>query len=281
LWKLPKIASGRLAIRKLSINGVLGSQAVPSGSSPIRKTTQLVGQKSPSARRLIVLWSCPLLSRLQENHSTRSKRRRRCGTRYPSRAPPTQCAPACWRQRRPPCCAPPYGALVLWDLGHQTPDSDERFLLSLRDRAADAIHPLNEDYAAHLRSAKEKPYQDICEVFDAFRQEGIKVLMLWDGFDKPLGSGRLTRNLWDGFDKPLGSGRLTRNLWDQLKDLATLPNVRLVTASRKRLHELIRSAETQTSDLWEIFYPNPIWLEPFDDEDVDSAILAPLRAPGL
>jgi hypothetical protein len=149
----------------------------------------------------------------------------------------------------------PYRAVVFWDLGHQTPDSDERFLGGLRDRLADAIHTLNNDYADHLRSAKERPYQDICEVCDALGQDSIKVLMLWDGFDKPL-----------------GNGRLTRNLWDQLKELAARPSVRLVTASRKPLHELIRSAETQTSDFWGIFDTNPIRLEAFDDDDVDSAI---------
>jgi hypothetical protein len=149
----------------------------------------------------------------------------------------------------------PYKAVLLWDLGQQTPDSDEQFLLALRDRLADSIQPLNKDYADHLRSAKEKPYHDICEVTDALGQEGIKLLMLWDGFDKPL-----------------GNGRLTRNLWDQLKEFASRPTVALVTASRKRLHELIRSAETQASTFWGIFDTNPLSLERFEDEDVDIAI---------
>jgi hypothetical protein len=149
----------------------------------------------------------------------------------------------------------PYRALVLWDLGHQTPDSDERFLLTLRDRTADAIDPINKEYAAHLRSAKEKPYTELCEVFDALQQEGIKMLMLWDGFDKPL-----------------GGGKLTRNLWDQLRELASRPSLRLVTASRKQLHELIRSTESASSDFWSIFDPQPVKLECFDHDDVDEAI---------
>jgi hypothetical protein len=149
----------------------------------------------------------------------------------------------------------PYSAVVVWDLGHQTPNSDEEFLLTLRDRTAEALEPVKKDYAAHLRSVKEKPYGELCEVFDALRSENSKVLMLWDGLDKPL-----------------GSGKLTRNLWDQLRELASRPSLRLVTTSRKQLHELVRSTESQTSDFWGIFDPSPIKLGYFDDEDIDEAI---------
>lgn len=149
----------------------------------------------------------------------------------------------------------PYTAVMVWDLGHQTPNSDEEFLLVLRDRIAEAIDPVTKDYAEHLRSVLEKPYRELCEVFDALRSENAKVLMLWDGLDKPL-----------------GNGKLTRNLWDQLRELASRPSVRLVTTSRKPLHELVRCTESQTSDFWGIFDPSPVKLERFDDEDIDEAI---------
>lgn len=149
----------------------------------------------------------------------------------------------------------PYTAVVVWDLGHRTPDSDEEFLLTLRDRTAEAIGPVKKDYAAHLRAVKEKPYGELREVFDALHSENAKVLMLWDGLDKPL-----------------GSGKLARNLWDQLRELASRPSLRLVTTSRRQLHELVRSTESQTSDFWGIFDPSPIKLERLDEEDVDEAI---------
>lgn len=63
----------------------------------------------------------------------------------------------------------PYAAVMAWDLGHQTPDSDKEFLLTLRDRMAEAIDPIKKDYAAHLRSVEERPYGELCEVFDPLR----------------------------------------------------------------------------------------------------------------
>ena len=44
-----------------------------------------------------------------------------------------------------------------------------------------------------------------------------------------------------------------------------------VTASRLRLRELIRSADTATSDFWNIFDPNPIQVGPFDAADRQAA----------
>jgi len=110
-------------------------------------------------------------------------------------------------------------------------------------------------YADFLRSVKERPYHDICEVFDALQKDNMKVLMLLDGIDKPL-----------------AKAQLTRNLWDQLRELASKPSLRLVTASRQPLHELIRSAESAGSDFWNIFHPQPVKLECFEEGDIDDAI---------
>ena len=57
----------------------------------------------------------------------------------------------------------------------------------------------------------------------------------------------------DGFDHVLAGTGLTRNLWDQLRELARRPSLRLVTGSRRRLRELCRTEEVQSSNFWGIF----------------------------
>lgn len=150
--------------------------------------------------------------------------------------------------------AQPYGAVILWDLGHQTPDSDEAFMCGLRDQLVAGLASVNSSYADYLRAVTGNPYKELAEVFDELKDQGIKVLILWDGFDKPL-----------------AGGKLSRNLWDQLRELASRPSIRLVTASRRRLHDLIRSADSQTSDFWNIFDPTPVRIECFDEGDIRDA----------
>lgn len=149
----------------------------------------------------------------------------------------------------------PYSAVILWDLGHQTPDSDEAFMCGLRDQLVAGLASVSPQYADYLRAVTGNPYKELAEVFDELKDQGIKVLMLWDGFDKPL-----------------AGGKLSRNLWDQLRELASRPSMRLVTASRRRLHDLIRSADSQTSDFWNIFDPTPVRVECFDEEDIKDAV---------
>jgi hypothetical protein len=147
----------------------------------------------------------------------------------------------------------PYGAIILWDLGHQTPTSDKEFMDGLRRQLAGAVSKIDADYGKHLLAAEGPAFQSMVEVLEAIGQEGAKVLMLWDGFDKPL-----------------GEGRLSRNLWDQLLELARLPSLRLVTASREKLSELARSEDSRTSDFWGVFDTNPVRLGPFDVDDLDA-----------
>ena len=85
-------------------------------------------------------------------------------------------------------------------------------------------------------------------------EEGLKILMLWDGFDRPI-----------------ESGLLDRNLWDQLREIATLSGMCLVTATRKPLHELLRSKDDATSDFWGIFEAK-LELGCFDESDCNSIV---------
>lgn len=156
--------------------------------------------------------------------------------------------------------ASPYSAVLVWDLGHQTPGTDALFMQGLARELSSALKDSHADYAEHLKSAQDNPYRDIAEVLDLLKDEGAKVLAIMDGFDKPL-----------------SNGQLTRNLWDQLRDLALKPSLRLVTASRRTLRDLIRHPDAQTSDFWNIFDPTPVRVGCFDESDL-AAVLATMPA---
>jgi len=148
----------------------------------------------------------------------------------------------------------PYCAVILWDLGHQTPRTDEEFIILLCKRLGEGLCASHEDYGKSLLAATSDQYGDICEVMDALNEDGQKILMLWDGFDKPL-----------------SGGTLSRNLWDNLLDLCKKPSFRLVTSTRKELHQLIRDEKSVTSDFWGIF-EGIIHLGCFDRDDVDAVL---------
>lgn len=149
----------------------------------------------------------------------------------------------------------PYSAVLLWDLGHQTPGTDGLFMQRLASELSAALRGSHTDYADHLKASEGNPFQDIAEVLDLLKEEGVKVLVIMDGFDKPL-----------------SNGQLTRNLWDQLRELALKPSLRLVTASRRTLRDLIRNPEAQTSDFWNIFEPNPVRVGCFDKNDLAAVL---------
>lgn len=151
----------------------------------------------------------------------------------------------------------PYNATILWDLGHQTPESDGEFIAVLCHRLGEGLRSVNPDYAQHVGSLGGDDYQDLREFIGLLAKEGARILMLWDGFDKPL-----------------ATGRLTRGLWDRLRELASYPSLRLVTATRKNLRELIRSEESVSSDFWNIFDPVPVKVGVLDDTDREAVYAA-------
>jgi hypothetical protein len=153
----------------------------------------------------------------------------------------------------------PFKVVVLWDLGHQTPINDENFLRTMCKKIGSELRPVNEECADILLESDD-PYNDLREVIELLASEEINILMLWDGFDKAL-----------------GSGALTRNLWDNLRALAHFSSIRLITASRKFLQELIRDPQAKTSDFWNIFAEaKPILINTFDEDD-QNAIHAQLE----
>lgn len=147
-----------------------------------------------------------------------------------------------------------YGAVVYWDLAHQTPETDDAFMKRLALEMANALPPAQREYADHLRSERCLGFKDILEVLDMMVCECEIVLVL------------------DGFEKPLSRPQITRNAWDQLRELAIRPNLWLVTGSRKTLRDLTRDPETEASEFFNIFDPTPVRVGPFDDADVEAVL---------
>lgn len=133
-----------------------------------------------------------------------------------------------------------YHRVIYWDLGHRTPQSDDAFLTTLRAHIAKAIKDSHAEWAEYLEDS-ESGYDELHEVVGNLMKSGEKILLVWDGFDRPL-----------------REGRLTRNLWDNLLELCRMPSFRAVTASRRKLQELPRDEKSRTSELWEVFTPRPI-----------------------
>tara|TARA_B100000315_G_C14580201_1_gene590064 strand:- start:37 stop:1602 length:1566 start_codon:yes stop_codon:yes gene_type:complete len=148
-----------------------------------------------------------------------------------------------------------FRVIAFLDLGHQTPMTDKDFLGTMCKEIGSKLQSLNQEMCADTLLQSDDPYNDLREVVDILEDEKIRILMLWDGFDKPL-----------------GSGKLTRNLWDQLRALAESKGLTLITATRKPLHELIRDEESATSDFWNIFDANPVWIPPFAEDDQNAVL---------
>lgn len=149
----------------------------------------------------------------------------------------------------------PYSVVFLWDLAHQALNNDGEFIHSFGKELARALTASYPAYAEHLEAESVISAAEIAEVLDALKDEGCKVLAVWDGFNNVV-----------------ANGCLTRNLWDQLRELAIKPSLRLVTVSRKRLSELIRDPNAETSPFWNIFEPTPIRVGPFDDQDIEALL---------
>lgn len=147
-----------------------------------------------------------------------------------------------------------YTAVIQWDLRHDTPQSDDAFRKALCTKIGEGLLQ-----TPHADSGKEllaltDDYQEVLGmVLDEIAESDEKILMLWDGFDRPL-----------------TQGNLSLNLWDNLRELALKPSLCLVTASRKELSSLIRDEASVTSDFWNIFQPTR--LKPFVESDLQEML---------
>tara|TARA_R110002167_G_scaffold358473_2_gene574572 strand:- start:2380 stop:3978 length:1599 start_codon:yes stop_codon:yes gene_type:complete len=150
----------------------------------------------------------------------------------------------------------PYSLVIYWELGYSPPQSDDEFIERICDllysaMGSDAV--TYKDHRAELQSEKSLPV--IKEVMDLLQMEERSVLMIWDGFDKPLSQGFL-------------SGQLFGNL----RDLFYGKPHRVVTATRKTQTELTRNKQVEDSPFWTMFDVTPVRVDPFDGTDVEHAL---------
>jgi hypothetical protein len=108
----------------------------------------------------------------------------------------------------------------------------------------------HDDLSRHLL-AEGAGYDHLVEVCEMLEAENARVLMIWDGVDRAIESGELTRNLWDNL---LALGR-RNSLW-------------LITASRQKLQTLIRDAASVTSEFWLLL--DPLTITPMDEVDIQA-----------
>ena len=148
------------------------------------------------------------------------------------------------------------------DLRRDTPTSDDAFKRRLAREISAALQPLRQDLSELLAFEDEGIHELLVLVLDDLANSDAGLLVVLDGFDYALA----------------GAG-LTRNLWDQIRSLAQMTSLRIVTGSRRPLRELCRTEETRTSDFWEIFYDTPIRVAALDDADW-GPFLEPLLAGG-
>lgn len=147
-----------------------------------------------------------------------------------------------------------YGAVVYWDLAHQTPETDDAFMKCFALELGNALPAEQSAYVNHLRSDDCLGFKDILEVIELLEGTCEIIAVL------------------DGFDKLLSRPHITRHVYDQLRELAIRSNLWLVTGSRKPLRDLTRDPDTEASEFFNIFDPTPVRVGPFDETDFDAVL---------
>jgi hypothetical protein len=145
-----------------------------------------------------------------------------------------------------------FEACVFWDVRHSHIETDADFYRELAIHAAEALKPVDGLLSEELSKPEGRNYGAIRDVFEYLKEDGRRVLLIWDGMDRVL-----------------SAAQVTRNLWDSLRSLAELSSVRIITGSRKYLRELCATPESRTSDFWRSFH-DPVKLGAFTEEDWDD-----------
>lgn len=146
-----------------------------------------------------------------------------------------------------------YQIVCLWDLKHNTPESNSSFQTELAKRLDVGLRDIGiGDYHEYLDENSENLAGNIDDVLQELEAKEVRVLFLLDSFDSLA-----------------AQPHITKNLWDYLRSMAQRDNLRFVTASRKRLRDLIPSHEALTSDFWNIFTSTRV-LKPIDSSGFDE-----------
>ena len=150
-----------------------------------------------------------------------------------------------------------------WDIRHDIPVTDDEFRRCFAKQIKDALAPVQPELADYLE-LEDDNLQDLLHlVFEEMKSNGLRLIAILDGFDHILSR----------------KSAITRNLWDQMRDLGQMTSLRFVTGSRRRLRELCRTEDSQTSDFWRIFY-GPVPVGCFEENDW-SGFLNPFKLRGV
>jgi hypothetical protein len=149
----------------------------------------------------------------------------------------------------------PFAFVLHWHLGHVAPVSNDDFITQLCEQMRKSFLKSQIKTSEYRDYLKEGSFSNLSEVADLLDVEGLAILMLWDGFDKPL-----------------GQGNLTGHLWDQMRTLFSGKRHKIVAATRKPLSDLIRSQDAISSPFWNIFDMNPVRIGVFDEQDCETII---------
>ena len=154
-----------------------------------------------------------------------------------------------------------YLTAVFIDLQHNTPNSNETFMQRFSEEIKTALEPCEPELSEYL-GIDEGILAALKHVLDELASEGKRILVVLDSFDcVPFGT------------------QVTRTLLDNLRSLAVLSSLTLVTGSRRLPREVCRTAAVDSSPFWNIFYPEPIRITALVESDW-RLFLEPFRAAG-
>jgi hypothetical protein len=149
-------------------------------------------------------------------------------------------------------------AVVYWDLSGLLPANDDDFLFELCKHLGHALSKVDTEASGMLLdkdNTAEGAFDFLCDFANIWEDENKKLLVIMDGFEKPI-----------------NSGVLTANLWDRLRHIANdNHSIRLLTGSRDSLRETVRDPASQKSPFFNIFDPSVVRVGCFNDEDIIAA----------
>ncbi|MGK0269557.1 MAG: hypothetical protein ACI88H_000189 [Cocleimonas sp.] len=150
-------------------------------------------------------------------------------------------------------------AVIYWDLCGLLPKSDDDFLYELCKQLGSALQGVDDEASTLLLdkdNTLEGAFDLLCDFASIWEEEKKKILIIMDGFEKPI-----------------NSGTLTANLWDRLRHIANdNQSIRLLTGSRDSLRETVRDPASQKSPFFNIFDPSIVRVGCFDEADISDAL---------
>lgn len=150
-------------------------------------------------------------------------------------------------------------AVVYWDLSGLLPKNDNDFLYELCKHLGHAFQDIDHELSSMLldKDNTSEGANDLLVDFAGILEDDKKTILL----------------IMDGFEKPINSGTLTANLWDRLREVVSgKQSIRLLTGSRDSLRETVRDPASQKSPFFNIFDPSIVRVGCFEENDITDAL---------